>query len=342
MIEKMKKIILLITMLFITSGICLAQIIVTPYPTPTAISTLLQGSNTTVSNVAINCSPQAIALINATNSNLGIGDALFLSTGSVLDIASPNIATEISSNWGFPGDANLADLTAQPFTSSFDACIVEFDVVPAYNNINFQFIFASEDYLNPGSATYQDNCGVFVSGSGITGLKNLALVPGTATPVNAASINASTNATLFVDNTGGPTFRYDGFTTVLTGSVTAVPQSIYHFKVGIVDLGDANFDSGLIIGGSGFWSNNSSGIAEYDNSTLSIYPNPAKDRFTLQLETEFTNAQLQIFNTLGENIYSTQIVNSTSYIVHQDLPSGIYFVKVSEGEKMFTEKLIVQ
>lgn len=329
-------------MVVITSNICFAQIIVTPFPTVQTITPLLQGRNTIISNVVINCSNQAIALIDATNSNLGIGNALALSTGSIYDMATPNNSPSTSSNWGLPGDTDLAAITSNTFNNSYDACIVEFDAVPAYNNINFKFVFASEDYPENLNPAYQDNCGVFISGNGITGKKNLALVPGTSTPVNAASVNATTNASLFIDNTGGSTFQYDGFTTIIKGSVATVPQSTYHFKIGIVDLGDVAYDSGLLIDSSGFWSAQSSGISELSNNGVSIFPNPVIESADIVLSAIGGNENtFHLFNVNGQMVQN-QTIYDTHFMFHRNnLPSGIYFLEITGDGNTYRSKLIL-
>jgi hypothetical protein len=80
---------------------------------------------------------------------------------------------------------------------------------------------------------------------------------------------------------------------------------------------------------------NSSEINEFliQNNSINIFPNPASNQFTIHFDSEQYNARLQIFNTMGENVYSTQILNCKSYIVNQSFPSGIYFVKVRDNKR---------
>ena len=76
-----------------------------------------------------------------------------------------------------------------------------------------------------------------------------------------------------------------------------------------------------------------------DNSFL-IYPNPVMhggNNFTLTV-----NGQLSIYNVLGEKVYSQTINNKQEKINCKQFSAGVYFVKVSEGEKLYTQKLIIQ
>jgi hypothetical protein len=84
------------------------------------------------------------------------------------------------------------------------------------------------------------------------------------------------------------------------------------------------------------------GIGEITvNNQLSVFPNPATTDFTIQLNSEFKNSQLEIFNNLGEKILE-QVINQQSTKINLKSPAGIYFVKVSDGEKIYTQKLVIQ
>lgn len=76
---------------------------------------------------------------------------------------------------------------------------------------------------------------------------------------------------------------------------------------------------------------------------LSIFPNPASDKFTLQIPERMTaSAEINIFNTLGEIIYS--IDHNTHEQLHVNCESfqpGIYMVKISDNENVLNEKVII-
>ncbi len=76
-----------------------------------------------------------------------------------------------------------------------------------------------------------------------------------------------------------------------------------------------------------------------------ISPNPTNSTFTITTNTPLTNPQIKIYNTLGENIYTEEIKTSATNFTKQislNAPSGIYFVKVGDGEHEFTKKLVVE
>ena len=75
------------------------------------------------------------------------------------------------------------------------------------------------------------------------------------------------------------------------------------------------------------------------NSFLS--PNPNNGKFNFQLK-ENTPSKVFIYNTLGQLIYQSSIINNQSSIDLSSHSKGIYFIKVISGEKIYTEKIILQ
>jgi hypothetical protein len=77
--------------------------------------------------------------------------------------------------------------------------------------------------------------------------------------------------------------------------------------------------------------------------SINIFPNPAKDGFTLGLN-NIGKAEVKIFNVLGSVVYKTS-VNKTSIEINKDnvFTSGIYLVKViEENNKVHQLKLIIE
>jgi N-acetylneuraminic acid mutarotase len=70
--------------------------------------------------------------------------------------------------------------------------------------------------------------------------------------------------------------------------------------------------------------------------SLLLSPNPSKGYFSVQMQGE-----LQIFNPLGTSVYQTTL-NSKHQTLNPHLPAGIYFVRVTDGEKVFTQKLVME
>jgi len=81
-----------------------------------------------------------------------------------------------------------------------------------------------------------------------------------------------------------------------------------------------------------------------DNSIdkhIQIYPNPSTGKFNIEIE-KTDDGVIEIYNVMGENVYSEKILNRKSLLLNLDVPNGIYFVKIYDGEKIYSEKIVIQ
>ncbi|HNS12862.1 MAG TPA: T9SS type A sorting domain-containing protein [Bacteroidia bacterium] len=74
---------------------------------------------------------------------------------------------------------------------------------------------------------------------------------------------------------------------------------------------------------------------------FSISPNPTGSTFLIQVNGEIENAELDIFTIHGKQVYSSSL-RSKREIIHSELTAGIYFVRVSNGMKNLSRKLIIE
>jgi hypothetical protein len=74
-----------------------------------------------------------------------------------------------------------------------------------------------------------------------------------------------------------------------------------------------------------------------------IYPNPVHNTFTISFngQSAMVQGQLQIFDVMGRAVHGQALTNQSTIIKKQFSP-GIYFVKVRDGERVFTKKLVVE
>lgn len=214
-------------------------------PTSTLINSLV-GNGATVSNVTINCPSIGYGTFTATSTNLGLTSGVLLTTGDVNVAVGPNnSASAGSDNGSSANDPNLTSI--EPAAADQNVCILEFDIVPSCNRLNIDYVFGSEEYPEFVNSSYNDVFGFFITGPNPSGGnyngQNIALIPSTSTPVAINSVNQNTG--YYVDNTGGSTIQYDGFTTPLVAYANVVPCSTYHMKIAIADAGDNIYDSGV-------------------------------------------------------------------------------------------------
>jgi hypothetical protein len=80
------------------------------------------------------------------------------------------------------------------------------------------------------------------------------------------------------------------------------------------------------------------GIEKITVSQLNIFPNPAKDFFTL---IDNFNGSLFIYDMIGELIKEINIESTKQVINVNDLAKGIYVIKIVKNETIFINKLVV-
>jgi hypothetical protein len=81
---------------------------------------------------------------------------------------------------------------------------------------------------------------------------------------------------------------------------------------------------------------------EFGKESLQIYPNPARNTFTISLnEFKVESAELKMYDITGRQVFATTL-NSKLQILNPHLSSGIYLVRVNGGEKVWQEKLVVE
>ncbi len=86
------------------------------------------------------------------------------------------------------------------------------------------------------------------------------------------------------------------------------------------------------------------GINEFDrNISIKLYPNPANEGFiNIELVSSYIeNITIDIIDMMGRVIYSVENMQSLTTIETQNLKSGIYFVNISEENKLIESKKIV-
>jgi hypothetical protein len=75
---------------------------------------------------------------------------------------------------------------------------------------------------------------------------------------------------------------------------------------------------------------------------VKIFPNPSEGVFTLELNEDFKQADLIVFDILGKIVFSGKKLEASTQIDLSDYPTGMYFVKLTKDDICKTEKIIKQ
>jgi len=270
--NKIAKIILvLIFTLFVCFKYTSAQLIITPNSTAQQLVNSLVGGGVTISNATyVGAANSRGIFTTGTPTNLGITSGIILSTGRVQDATGPNTSGSTTTSNGTGSDPQLAALI--PGYTINDACYLQFNFIPESDTIKFRYVFGSEEYPEWVGSSFNDVFGFFVSGPNPMGgnyvNRNIAIIPGTTLPVTIDNVNANSYSQYYVNNTGGATIEYDGFTTVLTAWCRVTPCVQYTIKIAVGDAGDSSYDSAVFLEENSFTSNAVSIATQYSYSAV--------------------------------------------------------------------------
>jgi len=201
----------------------------------------------------------AIAYFNKANSLFPFKEGIVLATNEAAFVPGPFTGAQGNNRSRWVGDKDLNDaINAAGGKPGIDDMLVtqlEFDFIPVKDSIKFDYLFASNSYIN--GCTYTcDNGALFAAwlidsttGEG----QNLAKIKGTNTPISLGNIwdnkkitgsNCSINPEYFwknyTSNVSEPIeapFNFAGSTTAMTSeTVYVVPGRKYHIKLAVMDF----------------------------------------------------------------------------------------------------------
>ncbi|MFM2284814.1 MAG: hypothetical protein RLZZ543_311 [Bacteroidota bacterium] len=76
-------------------------------------------------------------------------------------------------------------------------------------------------------------------------------------------------------------------------------------------------------------------------ASLNVYPNPSSDWFIVQGSEQLENGTLSIENSLGQTVRTLSVTGNTIKFYREDLPAGIYFLRLIQNGKSSQSKRIV-
>jgi hypothetical protein len=229
--------------------------------TPQSLIRALVSSDAVVSNIQYSGAPIAAGTFTGGTGIIGFESGVILSSGNIANVVGPiNSDSGITSQNSTPGDPDLEAILGGQYCCTHDASILEFDLECSVGNaISFQYVFSSEEY-DELPTPVNDLFACFLNGH------NIALIPGTNSPIAIQSVNcghpynppSGSNCGYYITNdciSLGLVFpctniatEMDGLTVVLsaTGMLQPGPN---HIKLAIADTGDDQYDSNVLIRG---------------------------------------------------------------------------------------------
>lgn len=199
---------------------------------------------------------------------------IYDSTWNIIDSTPVLQSCFLSSSFFAPGDPDLLTIAnsvpamiGQNFTvtSTADAVILEFDFVPSSDTATFNYVFASEEYLDFVNSPYNDVFSFLISGPGISGpyaapssfpngAMNIAVIPNSTPPlpITISTVNDTINSQYYNHDSLATVSAFNGYTDVFTATVPVIACEKYHIKLALADGTDDSYDSGVFFEAGSF------------------------------------------------------------------------------------------
>lgn len=216
-------------------------------------------SNFSVSGGVFNDNSKSYGYFTNTSPDFPFQNGIILCSGKASSAIGPNsyISTDTDLLWF--GDLELEE--ALNITSTHNGTVLEFDFIPQTEIIRFDYIFASEEYVDEMQCNYSDGFAFLIKKVNDTEpYQNLAVIPGTNDPVRVTSVHPpvrgfcpAVNANYFgsYNPINYPT-NFNGQTKVMTAESAVEPGELYHIKLVIADHLDGEYDSAIFLKGNSF------------------------------------------------------------------------------------------
>lgn len=215
-------------------------------------------------------SANGIGYFNKSHSNFPMNDGIVLTTGDVSKVPGPVVQVPKGAYSAWPGDAELENIiktaTGEDMKSN-DATILEFDFTALGPNMSFNFLFASNEY-GQYQCSFSDSFAFLLTNKKTNVKTNIAVVPGTTTPISVVTIRDSKynhscdpkNPEFFdkyYGSNGGiapilSPINFNGNTIPMKASAVVEPGVEYHIKMVIADRQDNILDSAIFLEGGSF------------------------------------------------------------------------------------------
>ena len=231
---------------------------------------LVNSSCATVSNYAASgdttpVGQNSYGYFNNAGGSFPFKEGVLLSTWSAKNSIGPYDTTNKGyDNYSWPGDANLDQFLG---ISSVTATVLEFDFIPLTNFLSFDYIFASTEYHDAsGACRYTDGFAFLIKENSPGAVyDNLAVIPGTRTPVSSTNIHptilpsgnypgcAAINENYFQSfNNNQSPINYAGQTVIMNAQTPVIAGKSYHIKLVIANDKNEYYDSSVFLKAGSF------------------------------------------------------------------------------------------
>jgi gliding motility-associated-like protein len=291
-------------------------------------------SNPTATGDNFTPGKKSYAYFNSGTSSFPFAEGVLLSTWTSTNSIGPFVRNEGGGDTSWAGDRDLEQVLG--ITKTVNATVLEFDFTALTNYISFNYLFASNEYQDDFPCSYSDGFAFLIKEKGSTGsYKNLAVIPGTTTPVSSINIHPlilpvrasgcpPKNENYFGGYSSGssPT-NYSAQTVVMNAQTAVIAGTTYHIKLVIADDRNEYFDSAVFLQAGSFSPKIDLGA---DRSLTTNNPICFGESYTIDTKLPSTYIYKWFkdgLELLGENSPSYQVTDTGNYKVEVTLTPTI-------------------
>lgn len=368
----MKPLLTFILTFILRSSASFGQLTVDTVLTMSDITEAIQGPDVTIQNLTTHCRSNGLGSFSG-DSQLPFSTGVAMITGNAMELIGPNNAEgDPSGTLDFPTNDQDLPILLHSSESMWDGCQLEFDAISNSDSVFIDFIFASEEYPEYVCSEFNDGMGIFISGPEITGTytdeaENIAVVPFTDIPISVNTVNNgitgefgvyqycallsenwNTNQTYFIDNGDGTEFpsyddpsyiQFDGYTTRITSNRKVHMLEPYHIKIIVAELVDGAVDSGILlpegaVRGTHPQASSTQALSKPLQFTMIMNENTL---IIHNLDRSQQDVTCELMDVTGRVLRAFLL--SSPQVCVNDLSSGVYLVRLSDGHGSITRRL---
>ncbi|HNU33882.1 MAG TPA: T9SS type A sorting domain-containing protein [Bacteroidia bacterium] len=256
------------------------------------------------------------------------------SSNSLLSITECDSYTSPSNNYVWTTTGTYSDTI--PNSMGCDSIITVDLTILNHSNATLNIIECN-NYTSPSGNYTWNTSGIYFdtipNSSGCDSIITINLT------INSVDTTFTANPPLLTSNAIGANYQWmycDSI--IIQGEVNQVFLATVNGSYAVIILQNGCIDT------SSCYSVFNVGMNEYIYSNdFYIFPNPSSNNLVISFGSMITKGFLMVSNTLGESVYAQNIFKeSKKEIKVENISSGIYFLKVFDGEKYFCKKLIVE
>lgn len=318
-----------------------AQISIDTSMAPAQLIELFMGDGVKVFNIRAKGNKSNMAAFDMQHTFFPMDEGIMLTTGRAsVNTSGKNLSprTSTSMKEGAASDFDLGKMVSKII---YNVTVIEFDFIPFYDSLYFDYVFASEEYPEYVGSMFNDVFVLMLSGPGYKSPINLARVGEPPAIVSVNNVNHKKNADLFISNEGkipaGYQYQveYDGFTKLITAKCSVARGKKHHMKIAIGNVNDFSYDSGVFLRASSFGSRGEA---------------PVSNRFILPFDfnsTEVRPEYANLFDSLATVLkanpsWKLSILGHTDSVGSRDYNDTLSAIRARETAKQLTQRGVSQ